>query len=398
LFANYTSDGFEIAELSLLSENRQPLRKVKDNNIKLYQAIAKQDGRILEPGKISDTIYEAKKYSKLKNLFRFHSWAPLSIDANNFDINPGVSLLSQNTLSSSFTSLGYEWNINEQTGKYYLNYSYQGWYPILDFQVDCGRRNSFTYDTTGQKLDFSWMETNFTTAVRVPVNLTSGKYSRLLQPSIEFTYQQLDMDDDAPVSFRRSNYKTLNFGLYFSNFIKSVEQDMYPRWGQAIDLNLRTAPFQNDTLGTMLAAVTRLYFPGIVRHHSFNLYAGYQNRWGDTWYYSSIVRYPRGYTNQFSDELSSFSFNYKFPIFYPDFSLSSLAYFKRLKANLFFDYAVGRTHGQDTIYKSTGIDLLVDLHIIRFLAPFELGCRLIYLPESSEIKAEFLFSINLSSF
>jgi hypothetical protein len=78
--------------------------------------------------------------------------------------------------------------------------------------------------------------------------------------------------------------------------------------------------------------------------------------------------------------------------------LSSLAYFKRLKANLFFDYAVGRTHGQDTIYKSTGIDLLVDLHIIRFLAPFELGCRLIYLPESSEIKAEFLFSINLSSF
>ncbi len=398
IFANYTSDGFEIAETSLLSENRQPLEKVRDSDIKLYQAIAEQEGQILDSAKIPDTLYEAEKYSKFKNLFRFHSWAPLSIDANNYDINPGVSLLSQNTLSSSFTSLGYEWDINEQTGKYYLNYSYQGWYPILDFQVDYGRRKSFTYDSIGQKLNYSWMETNFTSRIRVPINLTSGKYSRLLQPSIDFTYQQLDMDDDAPVSFRRSNYKTLNYRLYFSNYIKSVEQDMYPRWGQVVDLNLRSAPFQSDTLATLLAAITRLYFPGILRHHSFNLYAGYQNRCGDTRYYSTIVRYPRGYTNQYSDELASFSFNYKFPIFYPDFSLSSLAYFKRLKANLFFDYAVGSQYGQDIIYKSAGIDLLVDLHIIRLLAPFELGCRLIYLPDASEIKAEFLFSINLSSF
>jgi hypothetical protein len=264
--------------------------------------------------------------------------------------------------------------------------------------VDYGRRKSFTYDTTDQKLDFSWMETNFSTAVRIPLNLTSGKYSRLLQPSVEFVYQQLDMDEDAPVSFRRSNFKTLNYRLYFSNFIKSVEQDMYPRWGQVVDLNLRSAPFQKDTLGTMFAAVSRLYFPGIFRHHSFNLYAGYQNRYGDARYYSTIVRYPRGYTDQYSDELASFAFNYKFPVFCPDFSLSSLAYFKRLKANLFFDYAVGSHYGQNTIYRSAGIDLLVDLHIIRFLAPFELGCRLIYLPEESAFKAEFLFSVNFSSF
>lgn len=398
LCANYTSDGFEIAEVSLVSENWMPVEKVKNSGIKLYESIAAQEGQILDPENIPETIYETKKYSKIKNLFKFHSWAPLSVDASNYDVNAGVSLLSQNLLNSSFTTLGYEWNINEQTGKYFLNYSYQGWYPILDFQVDYGNRKSYTYDTTGQRLDFSWMETNFSTEVRVPINLTSGKYSRLLQPSVEFIYQQLDMDDDAPVSFKRSNFKTFNYRLYFSNFIKSVARDMYPKWGQVVDLNLRSAPFQKDSLGTMLAAITRIYFPGIIRHHSFNLYAGYQNRWGDTRYYSTIVRYPRGFTNQISDELASFAFNYKFPVFYPDFSLSSLAYFKRLKANLFFDYAVGNHHGENTIYKSTGIDLLVDLHIIRFLAPFELGCRLIYLPDYSDFKAEFLFSVNLSSF
>jgi hypothetical protein len=395
--ANYTSDGFEIAEVSLVSGNWLPVGRVQNRGIKLYETLAQQDGNILDPEKIPDTNYQTKKYSKLKNLFNIHSWAPLSINANNLDVNPGVSILSQNLLSSSFTTLGYEWNINEGTGKYYLNYSYQGWYPILDFQADWGRRKSFTHDTAGHRQDFSWMETNFSTAVRAPFNLTSGKYSRLLQPSVEFTYQQLDMDDDALVSFKRTNFKTLNYRLYFSNFIKSVSQDMYPRWGQAIDLNVRSAPFQNDTLGSMFAVATRFYFPGIIRHHSFNIYAAYQKRFGDTRHYSTIVRYPRGFTNQFSDELASFFFNYKFPIFYPDFSLSSLAYLKRVKANLFFDYATGSYQGQHTIYRSTGIDLLVDLHIIRFLAPFELGCRLIYLPDYSDFKAEFLFSININS-
>ena len=172
---------------------------------------------------------------------------------------------------------------------------------------------------------------------------------------------------------------------------------MNPKWGQVLDLNARSSPFSGDSLGGMFAAETRLYFPGIIRHHSFNVYAAYQKRFDDTRYYSTIARYPRGYTGQFSDELSSFAFNYKFPIFYPDFSLTSLAYLKRVKANLFYDYAVGEYEGQNTIYRSTGIELFVDLHILRFLAPFELGYRLIYLPDPSGFKSEFLFSINLNA-
>ena len=398
LCANYTSDGFEIAEISLISDNWMPLQRVKNTGIKLYEPIAQQDGQFLDPKNIPETNHEIKKYSKLKNLFNIHSWAPLSIDANNLDVNPGISVLSQNMLSSSFTTLGYKWNINESTGKYYLNYSYQGWFPVFDFQVDYGKRNSFTHDTAGQRIDFSWMETNFSTKVRAPFNLTSGIYSRFLQPSVEFIYQQLDMGEDAPVSFKRSNYKTLNYRLYFSNFIKRVERDMYPKWGQVVDLNIRSAPFSGDTLGSMFAAATRLYFPGIIRHHSFNIYAAYQKRFDDTRYYGTIIKYPRGYTGQFSEELGSFAFNYKFPVFYPDFSLSSLAYLKRLKANLFFDYAVGSYEGQNATYRSTGIELFVDLHILRFLAPFELGYRLIYLPDFSDFKSEFLFSINLNSF
>ncbi|MCF8366612.1 MAG: hypothetical protein K9H16_12565, partial [Bacteroidales bacterium] len=151
-------------------------------------------------------------------------------------------------------------------------------------------------------------------------------------------------------------------------------------------------------LGEMFAAETRLYFPGIFRHHSFNVYAGYQKRFDSNPLFSGIVRLPRGFSGIFTTELKSVAVNYKFPVFYPDFSLSSLAYLKRLKANLFIDYASGSHFGTDETWNSTGVELFVDMHILRFLAPIELGYRFIYRPELNDVKSEFLFSVSLSSF
>jgi len=400
LFANYTSDGFKISSIAFDSLNFTPLNQVSDNSVKLYKAIAAQEGAILNPDSIPEQDYEAKKYSKLTHLFKFHSWAPISIDASNFVVKPGVSLMSQNILSTTFTSLGYAYDLNEKTGKYYINLSYQGLYPVFDFQADFGKRNSYTYDTADNRIDYSWMETNFTTTVRVPLNFTSGKFGRFVQPSVAFTYLQLDMDEDATVAFKRNNYKTISFRLYAYNLLKRVEQDMNPRWGQMIDLNLFTAPFiKSDTLGSMFSAETRLYFPGIWKHHSFNVYGGYQKRFDNQiYYYSTVVNYPRGYILPVMDDLSSVSANYKLPIFYPDFSLTSLAYLKRFKANLFYDYAWGNHRGSFANYQSAGMELFMDMHVLRFLAPIELGYRLIYLPEKNDFKSEFLFSINVYAF
>ncbi|MCF8366827.1 MAG: hypothetical protein K9H16_13650, partial [Bacteroidales bacterium] len=188
LFSNYTADGYEIAGMRLADEQLLPLSKVNDRSVKLYKSITAQAGKILDPSKIREENYPSKKYSKLANLFRFHSWAPASVDVNNYDITPGISLLSQNILSTSFTSLGWEYDLNEETGKYYFNYTYEGLYPAFDFGVDYGRRKSYTYDSLENRIDYSWMETNFSTTVRLPLNFTTNKYSRFIQPSIEFEY------------------------------------------------------------------------------------------------------------------------------------------------------------------------------------------------------------------
>jgi len=398
LFSNYSAEGYDVVEMMANDEHLLPLNRVKDESVKLYKPLAAQAGTVLDPAKIEDVDYSIKKYPKPGNLFKFHSWAPISIDVDNYDIKPGISLLSQNILSSAFTELGWEYDRNEETGKYYLNFTYEGLYPAFDFGADYGRRKSYTYDSLDNRIDYSWMQTNFSSTVRLPLNFTTNKYSRFIQPSIEFEYLQLDMDDDSELSFKRSNYKALSYRLYASNLLKRSQRDMNPCWGQILDLNYRTAPFAGDTLGSMFAAEARLYFPGIFKHHSFNFYAGYQKRFDSNPLFSGIIRLPRGFSGIFTTELESVAVNYKFPVFYPDFSLSSLAYLKRVKANLFFDYAAGSHFGADETWNSTGVELFVDLHILRFLAPIELGYRLIYRPEFNDVKNEFLFSVSLNSF
>ncbi|NLO50497.1 MAG: hypothetical protein GX103_04980, partial [Bacteroidales bacterium] len=131
---------------------------------------------------------------------------------------------------------------------------------------------------------------------------------------------------------------------------------------------------------------------------SFNLYAGYQKRADSSPLYEDMVRFPRGWSQLFASEVSSFAANYKFPIAYPDISIWSLAYLKRLKANIFYDYAVGKYYDVHANWQSAGVEIFADVHLLRLPAPIELGYRLVWRPEVSDWQSEFLFSVSFDSF
>ncbi|MEI6435642.1 MAG: hypothetical protein WCP32_12410 [Bacteroidota bacterium] len=94
-------------------------------------------------------------------------------------------------------------------------------------------------------------------------------------------------------------------------------------------------------------------------------------------------------------EMVSLQFNYKFPILYPDFSIGSVLYLKRVKMNLFYDWTKGLENQSATIYQSTGAELTFDFHLLRFVAPFEMGVRTLYYPDSAGWGWEFLYSIGI---
>jgi hypothetical protein len=101
--------------------------------------------------------------------------------------------------------------------------------------------------------------------------------------------------------------------------------------------------------------------------------------------------------------------DYKFPLFYPDFSIGRFTYVKRIKSSLFYDYAWlsipavdshGNVHtGYHQLgFSSTGIELISDVHFFRFFVPFELGIRSYYRPDYRNWGFNLLLSANLNGF
>jgi len=417
IYSDYTSDGLMVAESEVDTSTWIPLGQVKDFSIKLYKDLALQDNvnvqdsilnrRIFKMNQSdhydlkSDTIdgklYPTEKYSKLLHFYNPHSWAPASFDLDNMTLHPGVSVLSQNILSSAFAGAGYKYNINEMTGNVYANLTWAGWYPVLNLQVSYGQRaSSYTIHPSEDKVRYTWNENNLSANVSILWNFSHGKFYRSLHPVIGTTVINVVHNASTPSGFTSGLIQSMDYSISATQFLHWVDKDMNPRWGQALAFNFRHTPFSQNDLGSIIALQTWLYFPGAFRHHSFWFYGGLQQRNDKTknyYRFEDIISYPRGYNNAYDEKLFSLGFNYKLPLFYPDLSLSSLLYFKRFKLNLFFDFAEGFNPGTLNIYKSTGAELTTDFHILRFPIAFDMGVRSIYFPDDGTWGFEFLYAI-----
>src|SRR5208283_4813540 len=133
---------------------------------------------------LNNLNFTSKRYSKLLNLFNFHSWEPAYFDVNNYNIKPGLSAVSQNLLSTTIATLGYYYNINEQHGHYYADLTYEGFYPVLDFNIDDGLRTGYAGN-----YKYNYRETLLETDAYLPLNFTTGKYTQFIQPFIAYNYR-----------------------------------------------------------------------------------------------------------------------------------------------------------------------------------------------------------------
>ncbi|MFH0864948.1 MAG: hypothetical protein V1904_02045 [Bacteroidota bacterium] len=397
IYSNYTSDGYQIVQAAFDTSQWIPLEQVKDNALNLYKDLLIQEAGVVDSANIPASHYEPKKYNKLLHLFNPHSWAPLAIDAGNMTVHPGFSLMSQNYLGTMVSTLGYNYSINNKAGKYFADVSYYGWYPVLSLKYEYGKDVLFK-DSADVSQNYSWNSSDLKFGISLPLRFTKGCNIFGFNPGIS---THIVRTDDVPeingiTIFDKFNVMNYSFSAF--NQVKSVERDMRPRWGQAVQLVYKHTPFNGADLGAIFSGEFSLFFPGIARHHSFMISGGYQKKDPGTYSFSDLLFYPRGYADQFNDELKSIRFNYKLPLCYPDFKIGSLLYFKRFKANLFYDYAEGNTGIDYKYYSSTGIEVTTDMNVLRFLFPVDLGVRSTYMPDTKKMNYEFLIGMNFTGF
>lgn len=420
LFSNYSSDGFKLAKLDSQTSNREKLDKFQQKEFKLADNLSEQLHGGLNLEKPDSLVYPSKKYSKLGHAINFHSWAPLYVDADQYEVRPGITVFSQNKLGTGVINLGYDYNSTEKTGKFVAGFKYSGWFPVFEIKLNAGKNASVYYQINqtvnqqGQVLRqdtvlkrFLWNEQNLKLDMSLPFNLSSGKYHRLLQPEIMYEYTNISHDNSTPDAFFSGTYQNLSYRLYFHNLQRMSHQDIQYDWGQIFEVIYRHSPTGSIDFGSLVAAQSYLYFPGLMNNHGFRIYNGYQEKtFTNRNAFSNSVRMPRGYQSIQNTSFYSFAGDYRFPVICPDLSIGKWAYIKRIKASLFYDYgkyqapvfssdgdyvlSVGRS------MSSLGIELQSDLHVLRFFAPMAVGVRSIYRPDYEDMQFEFLFSIDFS--
>jgi len=114
IYADYTSQGFNVVESAFDPDRFVSLGEVIDDTEQLNLPAADEEANVPEPSQQVQENFESRPYRKFTNLFNFHSWIPLYFDVDDpsieeLPVSPGVMVFSQNRLSTATTTLGYEY-------------------------------------------------------------------------------------------------------------------------------------------------------------------------------------------------------------------------------------------------------------------------------------------------
>lgn len=397
-YSNYTSDGYQIAGLPLGETLRTTQAADQEPRFLLAEQLAKQEGFIYDPDSVPDYTYPVKPYRKGLNLFNFHSWAPLSLDADNLDVKPGVMLMSQNLLGTSYTTLGYEYDLNEQAGKYYMSFSYNGLFPAFDLGMDYGLRRGVHQDDNDSITNFKYHELNVPGGVSLPLSWSVSSWYMGANPRIGYAYKYLKMDPESGLQFKYDRINALDYRFFYYAQHKTSYRDLQPPWGQLVEINYKHTVSDQTTSGnSIFSSEVLAYFPGFFRHQGLRVYAGYQDRIWDYYLFSNLINTARGYSGLSGDRMMTLTGTYVFPLFYPDWRLGPVLYLKRLKGAVFYDHTVLMDDSPYGYANTIGLDLSIDFHLLSFLAPIEVGLRSMYMPADASFGFEFLWGVNFDS-
>lgn len=370
-----------------------------------------------KPGTFSttDTVLKIEPYRKSSHLFRFHSWMPFyadleEIQSNPAAVRPGLTVMSQNNLSTLVSTIGYEYSENREN-LLHTSVAWKGWYPVFETEVSYGykplvhKTGNNVSDPVEVKKGVSFINT-----LSLPLRFSSGRFSTYIRPSwtLEYNNDYIYVKEDALYDYGQA---ISTARLYFSNYHRYSVRDINPKWAQSFDLSYTSAPLDGDIYGSSLSFRSVLYFPGFFHNHSIRLRYETEKQDPVKFMYGNRVPLPRGYTDIRSRERKLITGDYVLPLLYPDINISSLIYITRIRSALFYDYekASGNTiysvspqgqpqqvyHGYEEVFRSYGAEVLADFYLLRLPFMVSSGLQAAWISGSQKPVIKFLFTIDL---
>lgn len=357
--SNFTADGYRLAAVQNTSLPWYPVDAKEEPLPDIYavKALEQENYKTLE--NIPTRDFAVQKYHKAFNLLNFHSWRP---DYSDPDFT--VTLLGENVLNTMQTELYYNYNRNERSHRAGGNAIYGGWYvqPLIgasqtwDRSVLLNRTPSSNRDTA-----VLYNEFNANAGLRLPLNFSSGKQYRFLTATATVNNQHVNGTGLYKRFIRSQSFNYWQGSLQYSGQVQQAVQHIYPRWAQTLLLQYRST--LNRVTANQFLAYGSVYLPGFQANHNIIFTAAYQQR--DTlnqYTFTNNFPFSRGYSGVDFPRMFRLGSNYHFPLFYPDWGVGNIVYFKRIRANAFYDYTwVKSLRTQNTFtFNSAGAEIFFD--------------------------------------
>lgn len=351
--SNFTATGYRLATIDNSSLLWQTADEKEDALPDLYvvKALQKEDSAILK--NISKRNFAERKYSKAFNLLNFHSLQPTYSDPE-----ISVTLLGENILNTLHTEISYTYNRNESSHRAGINAIYGGWYiqPLIGINQTWNRNIFYNADTT-----FFYNEFNANAGLQLPLNFSAGRQYRYLTIKGTLNNQQVKWNGIGKNLLRDRRFNFWQGEVQYSGQIQKAPQHIYPRWAQT--LLVRYQSTLNKYTANQFLTSGYIYLPGFHINHNIVLTAAYQHR--DTlreYTFSNSFPFSRGYSAVNFPRMLRFGSNYHFPLLYPDRGFGNIVYWKRIRANVFYDYTQVKSllSGNKFSFRTAGAELYFD--------------------------------------
>lgn len=353
--------------------------------------------------------FRIRPYRKLTHLFHVHSWAPAYVEYGNIrsevTSGAGVSATSQNMLGTMTAWAGVENDGSRQL--MHAGLHYEGWFPVIEAQVDYGGQNKVYTSTMHQAVrqpdNKAW---DISVRSFVPLDFSRNSMSTSLVPVVQMKYDDGYYYSAQETAFKRGNFE-MTYSLKFSHRRRTAAAELAPKLGCSVVGQFTHSPADDDNFGRIAYVKGSVWLPGLASQHRIKLSAGAERQKVRRFIYNTCLGFPRGYDDDLlSLRLQAITADYLLPLANIDLSFGKPLYVKRIYADLFYDYADNITRkytptmlgtvteeiGQTM--RSYGVDLFFDCNVFRFYTPVTFGIRTACLPELKTWKNQLLFDIS----
>jgi hypothetical protein len=365
-WSHFTSNGYRIEKSALKDIKGSEIAGDEIKKRAMPFAIALADGR---SATLSNTTrqFPTSPYKKGTGLFNFHSWRP-----NYTDPEITYSLYSDNILSTLSNELFYRYNMNETSHAVGFTTFFGGFFSVLNAGVN------YTFDrtikTTALTYTLNQFEARF--GYNIPLNFTGGKTFKLFNVGSNYVYNNLAPTGMYKDQIQGRSASYLHHFVTFTQQLPRAVQHIFPKFGYGI--NLQHRHLLSDAGFQSLGGAT-LYLPSL-RNHSIVLAANIQETDTANITFSNRFANSRGYNDYYFSRMWRLSGNYHMPLFYPDWGVTSIIYFLRVRSNFFYDYT--KVYARNKIatanQRSVGGELYFDTKLFNSL-PASIGLRMSHL-------------------